>query len=235
VSIFSTRQRDYLAGGERSLLPPHLEQLRKAQIPVEPLCDRHLPSVELATDRAVIAEGAACLTDREVGALADWVKRGGTLLATPDVGTCDEVGRRRPASLLARLLGVVPSGTHAIGSGRVVWFAAGADLTPILRQYVKPVVQVEPKNSQWEVTAYRQRSPGQFWVHLIAHQMAARPSRLSLLLPERVKVARASLWFDSEQRDAAIAQEGRCLQVSLPTGARYIIVKSCAGAEASTQ
>ena len=51
VSIFSTRQRDYLAGGERSLLPPHLEQLRKAQIPTEPLCDRDLPTFTLGPHR----------------------------------------------------------------------------------------------------------------------------------------------------------------------------------------
>ena len=115
VSIFSTRQRDYLAGGERSLLPPHLEQLRKAQIPTEPLCDRDLPTFDLGPYRAVIAEGAACLTDEEVRTLVDWIKRGGTLLATPDVATCDEIGRRRPSSLLAELLGVTPGGTHPVG------------------------------------------------------------------------------------------------------------------------
>ena len=74
VSLFSTRQRDYLAGSERSLLPPHLEQLRRAQIPTEPLCDRDLPAFTLGPHDAVIAEGSACLTDEEVRTLVKWVR-----------------------------------------------------------------------------------------------------------------------------------------------------------------
>jgi hypothetical protein len=226
VSIFSTRQRDFLDGGERSLLPPHLAQLQKAQSPTEPLRDSDLPTFDLAPYRAVIAEGAACLTDEEASVLADWVKKGGTLLATPDVGTCDEVGRRRPSSLLVDLLGVAPSGAHAVGSGRVAWFAAGSDVVKTLRQHVNPIIQIEPKNSEWEATAFRQRQPEQFWVHVIAHgAAAARASQLSLQLPEGVRIADGALWTESGKSAAKMSQQGDRVRASLPAGVPYVIVR----------
>ena len=224
----SSRQRDYLGGGERSLLPPHLEQLRNAQIPTEPLCDRDLPTFTLGPHDAVIAEGTACLSDREVRAFVDWIKCGGTLLATSDAGTCDEAGRKRPSSLLADLLGTTPNGTHLVDSGRVLWLAVGSDFAKALKRCVKPVVQIEPRDPGWEVTTYWQRHPERFWVHVIGHSgTPAKSSYLLLQLPEGIKIVRAAIWTDLGEQEAQSVQEGSRLRVSLPVGVPYLIVRLC--------
>jgi len=224
VSIFSSRQREYLAGGIRSMLPSHLDKLREAQIPIEPLRDLHLPTFDLGPYQAVIAEGMACLTDGEVQSLVKWVKAGGTLLATPDVATHDAVGRKRPSSLLAQSLGVTLAGTQPVESGRVVWCSSGSDIVQALRQYAKPIVEIEPKDARWEVTVYRQATLQQFWVHVIDHGGAsAKQTYLKLRLPNAIKIAHAGLWTDTGDHEARWTQDGSHLRVTLPTGVAHVI------------
>jgi hypothetical protein len=69
------------------------------------------PSTELTSDwlqgRRVIALcGASGLSSQTVKLLADWVERGGGLLATYDTGLYDENARIRPGGALKELLGV---------------------------------------------------------------------------------------------------------------------------------
>jgi hypothetical protein len=152
------------------------------------------------------------------------------------VGARDEVGHARRASLLAELLGVPPSGTHAVDSGRVIWFVAGANVAQTLRECAPPLMRIEPHNPGWEVTAYRQRRPEQYWVHLLAHgTAAAKPSQLLLTLPEGIRGADASLWSDSGERRTQIAQEGCCLRISFPVTIPYLIVKVRTDARPNTQ
>ena len=75
---------------------------------------------------------------------------------------------------------------------------------------MKPIVQIEPKDSGWEVTAYRQQHPERFWVHAIAHGGASvRSSQLLLQLPEGIEIARATLWTDSGEQEAQMDSGGQ--------------------------
>lgn len=222
VSLFSTRTRNYLGHG---LSPSHLESLRTAQIPVEPIRDLDLPTLDLTPYQAILAEGNACLTQDEATALAGWVRQGGTLIATPDVGWYDSIGRLRPASLLTHQLGATPPRTSEIGNGRMVWSNNEKEMVTALQQHVRPFVSIEPASDVWELTAYRQSSPRRFWIHSICHDVSAfETPRLAIRFPTGINITTANWWTPTNDQPAAIEQSGDITYVRLPNDTQYAIL-----------
>jgi len=224
VSLFSTRTRNYFG---RRLSPSHLETLRTAQIPVEPVRDLDLPTLDLTPYQAILAEGISCLTQDEAAALARWVRQGGTLIATPDVGWYDSIGRLRPTSLLTDQLGVIPPQTSEVGEGRVAWCNGGRKMITALHQYVPPILSIKPASDTWELTAFRQPSHRRFWVHAICHNVGATETpRLAIRFPAGIKIARASWWTPANDQPAAVEQAGDIVYVGLPNDTRYAILQA---------
>ncbi len=223
ISLFSTRTRNYFG---RRLVPSHLETLRTAQVPVEPVRDLDLPTLDLTPYQAILAEGISCLTQDETDALAGWVRQGGTLIATPDVGWYDPIGRLRPTSLLTDQLGVTPPHISEVGEGRVVWCNDGREMVAALQKHVQPILWIEPASDVWELTAFRQSSPQRFWVHAICHDMGTtQKTRLALHFPAGIRIATASWWTPTNDQPAAIEQAGNVVQVSLPDETQYAILQ----------
>ena len=54
--------------------------------------------------------GASGVSTEQAGILTDWVRKGGSLLATYDTGLYDELGRLRPGGMLQEVLGVEMKG-----------------------------------------------------------------------------------------------------------------------------
>ena len=97
ATIVSPVSRNVL---HRPLIPPHVTALQAAGVPVIALRDDSLSLEQLQPFRVITMETAACLNDKAAAALAEWVKDGGMLIVTRDVGSYDELGRRLTPSRL---------------------------------------------------------------------------------------------------------------------------------------
>ncbi len=64
----------------------------------------------LGSQRVIALCGATGVSAGQARILADWVREGGSLLATYDTGLCDELGRLKPGGMLQELLGVEMKG-----------------------------------------------------------------------------------------------------------------------------
>jgi len=99
-SVISVRSFNYQ---KTTMIPSHLEKLRKAGIASKGICDLYLDSKELAQYKVVVAEKVSSLSTAGVKVLSDWISAGGVLISTSDLGDCDEIGRKRPFSISEQL------------------------------------------------------------------------------------------------------------------------------------
>jgi hypothetical protein len=106
----------------RPLIPPHLGTLLKAGTPAAGLRDENISMERLSRFRVVTIETAGCLKEKAADALARWVRKGGVLIASSDVGDYDELGRKRTRSVLWQALGfsAAPGRETKVGRGKVL-------------------------------------------------------------------------------------------------------------------
>jgi hypothetical protein len=99
------------------------ESLDRAHIPFDIISTRTLTPQTLARYRALVLPNLAWLADGPAGALANYVKGGGGLVATYESGRFGSDGQRRDPSNLAALLGVRFQGDPkpAVGGQRPTW------------------------------------------------------------------------------------------------------------------
>ncbi|MCE9526873.1 MAG: beta-galactosidase trimerization domain-containing protein, partial [Planctomycetales bacterium] len=86
-------------------------------LPTTVLCDWNLVAEDLAKYKVIILPNTACLDERQVKALRDYVAGGGGLVASLDASLCDEFGTPREDFALADVFGVSRNGVAAVKSG----------------------------------------------------------------------------------------------------------------------
>ena len=210
----------------RALIPPHLMSLFQAGIPVTALRDEELSSKQLRPLRMVTVETAACLDEAVAGTLAKWVRAGGVLIAAPDVGSYDSLGRRRPRSVLWKALGLeaAPARETAIGRGKVVAPEPGAFAQEVLRRGQPDSFLAIPV-AGLEVAAYR--APHSLLLHFVRHEASVQP--VVLRLPDSFRPARMTAQlFTPDSTDPKVlplssAPDG--LRVALATVPAYGIIR----------
>jgi hypothetical protein len=82
------------------------QALIEARIPFEMVHDRLLDAEHLTPLKTLVLPNIAALSDRQCAELSDFVKRGGSLVATYETSLCDESGAERSDFGLAELFGV---------------------------------------------------------------------------------------------------------------------------------
>jgi hypothetical protein len=80
--------------------------LVESRIPFDLVHDRNLEPERLARYRLLVLPNVACLDDGQCGQLREYVRRGGSLIATLETSLYDEWGVRRPDFGLSDLFGV---------------------------------------------------------------------------------------------------------------------------------
>lgn len=88
------------------LIPTHLAALRKRGVAVRLVEEQALLNGGLEGCRVLLVENATCLSERSVAAIRAFVEAGGLLIASPETGLYDEIGRPRPRSALWTTLGL---------------------------------------------------------------------------------------------------------------------------------
>jgi hypothetical protein len=82
------------------------QALHEAHIPFDIISTRVLDREVLARYQVLVLPNLACLSDREVAHLSDYVRRGGSIVSTFETGLYDEQGQPRDGWALGDLLGV---------------------------------------------------------------------------------------------------------------------------------
>src|SRR5579871_1705676 len=87
-------------------------------LPVTVIADWNLNAEDLARYKVLILPNAACLTDAQAQAVAEFVRGGGGLVATMDASLCDEMGEPRKDFALAEVFGIHYKGVPKIEGGK---------------------------------------------------------------------------------------------------------------------
>lgn len=137
LSLVSLNSRNYRLS---KIVPGHLTPLRRRGITSWIIEEKAVEQGIPASCRVLILEDVPCLSDRAAGAIADFVKAGGTLIASPESAVYDELGRLRPASILWNSLGAAGAekGRFKAGRGEVMMTSfppAGSEVAELLEPY----------------------------------------------------------------------------------------------------
>jgi hypothetical protein len=193
ATLFSGRSRNY---ADRNLLPAHVLGPLKREVPLRGIDEYHLPGADLAGLRVILAEHVDTLTPEGADRLLDWVESGGILIATPDVGRLDEIGRLRSRSILAERLDQPQLGSADIGSGRIV-VVPQRDFERTLDIYSPERFAVEVAGdspARLEVVPYLRDEAG-FVLHVVNHGSPIEAPWTLRLPPDIESRSRSALWY----------------------------------------
>jgi hypothetical protein len=106
VGLAYSQQTAWFCGPKEEHMLGWYQALVEARIPFEMVHDRLLDREHLCPFKTLILPNIMALSDAQCGQLREFVRRGGSLIATHETSLCDEWGVRRADFGLADLLGV---------------------------------------------------------------------------------------------------------------------------------
>ena len=168
ATLFSITSRNAL---QRPLTPSHLSVLQAAGSPVIGLRDDEISAKNLAPFRVITIENSPCLNEAAARNIAMWVRKGGLLIASPDTGLFDELGRKRLRSSLWSILNRdnAPDSEITFGSGKVIAPAA-ADFAHSALEHTRSVSFGIRPDSGAEIISYRRGKS--LLLHVVRHASA---------------------------------------------------------------
>lgn len=126
--VYASRNRLY---GEQRQDTAALRYLLRQGYPVRVIYDLNLADgTGLERLNVLVADHLRFLSDEEAAQLAAFLRRGGTILATADLGECDQFGRIRPVPAVMAALQRQPDGEEL--AGRIDDYRVPADLPELL-------------------------------------------------------------------------------------------------------
>jgi dienelactone hydrolase len=193
--VISLDSRNLLGRPE---IPPHLASLLQNGVPVAGIRDDKITAASLKPFRVVTLETAGCLNQRAACALAEWVRRGGILIAASDAGSYDELGRRRTSSVLWEMLGLdeMRDGEIAVGKGWVMVPPAGTFATAAVK-HTRKFSFAPQTGSGLEIVP--RRTGGSMLLQVVRH--GEETPNASILLPASLRPhGRNVEWITPGQR-----------------------------------
>ena len=214
----------------RALIPENSGALLSAGVPTAALRDEDLTAEKLGAFHVVTVETAACLGETSAQALAEWVRGGGILVAVPDAGCYDVLGRKLPYSVLWKALGLeaAPSKEISVGRGKVVSPVVSSGQGAFSQTAVR-LAQADSflvtQGSGIEVVPYTTKHS--VILHLVRHHAAAQS--IALRLPNEFHPATMNARLrtpDSEEAQLLpLVATGDGLTFSLPTTPEYAVIE----------
>ena len=214
----------------RALIPENFGALLSAGVPAVAVRDEDLTAEKLGPFHVVTVETAACLGKTSAEALAEWVRGGGILVAAPDAGCYDVLGRKLPSSVLWEALGLKAAPAKEIGVGR------GKVVSPVSSsgqgQFSQTAVRLAEGDSFLvvpgsgiEVVPYTTQHS--LILHLVRHHAAAKPIALRVPNEFHPTTMNARLWTpDSEEAQLVpLVATGDGFTFSLPTTPEYGVIE----------
>ena len=119
------------------------DMLGRSQVLVDFLHDKQLADDTLGSYEVLLLSNSACLSDRQVENIREFVDRGGTLIATHQTSTMDELGQRRGNFALADVFGLDHTGPHQTGAGNGVVYVVHDELAAATGYVLLPFSGIE--------------------------------------------------------------------------------------------
>jgi hypothetical protein len=108
------RGEKFVPGAYQNYYQGAYQVLKSLSYDAEPFLDYQMTGKQLEKYQLVYVPNAACLSEAQCGLLSDYVRKGGTLLATHLTSVADECGRGRSNYGLAELMGVRLKSTEPV-------------------------------------------------------------------------------------------------------------------------
>jgi len=115
LTDFTAASRGAEAGNFRDELTGWYRALWSMQVPFDLVDDYAIEHDDLSPYRLLILPNVACLSSGACAALAEYVRKGGTLVGTFETGLYDEHGRRTSGHRLGETFGIRLAGAEAEG------------------------------------------------------------------------------------------------------------------------
>lgn len=241
ATLVSLRERDLFDGSIRcvgqgvvgcdpiaaktALIPRHLGPVLKSGVPAIALRESQLSPEALRPFRFVTVEPGKAMSREVVQILVAWVRAGGVLIASPDAGSYDELGRRLPQPLLLQTLRL------KAGENRVKKFGRGKVLLPNAGEFTQDVLaSLESSGAPFTVPAGMEVVCYRTATHNIIHfvQQESHEAAASIVFPEWLgTVSGPADWYSPDwngSRPLAINQIGSRAGVIFPTTPLYSVL-----------
>ena len=176
LSLVSLNSRNYRFS---KLVPNHLTPLRHQGICSWVVEERAIEKGVPESCRVLLIEDAPCLSGRAVREIADFIKSGGTVIASPTTAWYDDLGRLRPRSALREAVGPAEPALREgkAGRGEIIWLPFREALAE-LRKRIEFCQFSVPSGSACSLIPYTDRA-GDFVVYLCSEQPLAGDLKIS--------------------------------------------------------
>jgi hypothetical protein len=212
-----------LLGTDLPVVPKHVRVLSDAGITTAGICDLMLRAETLARFQIAVAENISSLSANDAAVLAGWVRNGGKLIASPDLGSFDEIGRRRPGSVVAARLGMKALTTTSVGKGELLVIPAREIPNKVLDLSNDRIQVTEVSAGTVEVRAYNDPS-GRLFLHIINYgRDMEKPWKLRL--PARLASSVRSLVLRRPEDQQATTLRVSENEIKLPPIAAYAVIE----------
>ncbi len=215
-----------------AMIPGHLEKLRRAGIASRGICDLYLEQLDLRGYKTIIAQNVACLSQAAIGKLARWLRQGGTLITTGQMGRYDEINRLRSRSAYQIITGEnTEKPVIKVGSGWVRSVHDGAALAQLAidagQEEAFVVVSAANTADRFiEVRPYRS-SRGAIVLHVVNHGPDIKGSwqiGLPHALADGKTKAKVYIPGRADPMEAKIVKHDRGLALQMPDVDAYGVV-----------
>lgn len=219
-----------------------MQSLLRANIGFSVIADESLEAGTLRRYRALVLDGARCMAEEAVEAVADWVRGGGSLVCLGQAGAQDEFGRAKATDGLLAALGV-SAGTDwsplQVGAGRIVALTETADaglgnsdlefisaLSQSLADLGGGLVQVLEAGFRVEVHSYAQPASRRIVLCVDSQRPQPEPAgvRLRMPLPEGWGHQVRVLDLDGGTISVECAVEGNALTIGTGPIRRFALI-----------
>ena len=119
------------------------DMLGRSHVLVDFLHDKQVADDTLGAYAVLLLSNSACLSDRQVDNIRAFVGNGGTLIATHQTSTMDELGQRRGNFALADVFGLDHTGPHQTGAGNGVVYVLHGELAQSTGYVLLPFSGIE--------------------------------------------------------------------------------------------
>lgn len=196
--VVASRNRMYNDG---AAVPEILSRLINKNIACRAIYDLNLATQNLNEFSVIVAEDLEYVSDLEAENIAKWIKKGGTLIASPNLGGKDQFGQIRPESvILAKLK------KEGRGKGKIIFANDRNDIVEKASSLARWKFTTNTGKVSSGFVPYLDAGQKRYVLHITNHQSMPQKTAQVISIPDalrRVKIKHIKLYspfIDGEQQ-----------------------------------
>lgn len=177
--IISSRNRMYNDGKP---VPEILSQLMRKNISCRAIYDLNLAKQKLNDFSLIVAEDIEFISDFEAENIAKWIKNGGILIATENLGRKDQFGRLRLDSIILAKLKKQKS-----VKGRIIFTEDKYSIIKTVLKYTKWKFSINTSKIFTELIPFIKHKQKKYIFHIVNHKIMPQEITQIISIPEALK------------------------------------------------